>query len=87
MRSGPDHRLAPRAQAATVEPDRLLSERERDVLTLMVEGRSNKGICEHLFLSPKTVESHIKHIFDKLGLDDSTQDHRRVLAVLTFLRV
>ena len=63
-----------------------LTEREREVLTLMAEGRSNKGICERLFLSPKTVEAHVKHIFMKLGIDESTEDHRRVLAVLAFLR-
>ena len=63
-----------------------LTEREREVLSLMAEGRSNKGICERLFLSPKTVEAHVKHIFMKLGMDESTEDHRRVLAVLAFLR-
>ena len=63
-----------------------LTEREREVLTLMAEGRSNKGICERLFLSPKTVEAHVKHIFMKLGIDEATEDHRRVLAVLAFLR-
>jgi DNA-binding NarL/FixJ family response regulator len=63
-----------------------LTEREREVLALMAEGRSNKGICERLFLSPKTVEAHVKHIFGKLGIDESADDHRRVLAVLAFLR-
>jgi DNA-binding NarL/FixJ family response regulator len=52
----------------------------------MAEGRSNKGISERLFLSPKTVEAHVKHIFMKLGVDESRDDHRRVLAVLVFLR-
>jgi DNA-binding NarL/FixJ family response regulator len=52
----------------------------------MAEGRSNRGICERLYLSPKTVEAHIKHIFTKLGVDESTDDHRRVLAVLVYLR-
>jgi DNA-binding NarL/FixJ family response regulator len=52
----------------------------------MAEGRSNRGICERLFLSPKTVETHAKHIFMKLGIDESGDDHRRVLAVLAFLR-
>jgi DNA-binding NarL/FixJ family response regulator len=63
-----------------------LTEREREVLALIAEGRSNKGICERLFLSPKTVEAHVKHIFMKLGIDESPDDHRRVIAVLAFLR-
>jgi DNA-binding NarL/FixJ family response regulator len=63
-----------------------LTEREREVLALIGEGRSNKGICERLFLSPKTVEAHVKHIFMKLGIDESPDDHRRVIAVLAFLR-
>jgi DNA-binding NarL/FixJ family response regulator len=63
-----------------------LTEREREVLTLIAEGRSNKGICGRLFLSPKTVEAHVKHIFMKLGIAESADDHRRVLAALAFLR-
>jgi DNA-binding NarL/FixJ family response regulator len=63
-----------------------LTEREREVLTLMAEGRSNRGICERLFLSPKTVEAHVRHIFMKLGIEESRDDHRRVLAVLASLR-
>ena len=63
-----------------------LTEREREVLALMAEGRSNKGICAQLFLSPKTVEAHVKHIFGKLGIEQSPDDHRRVLAVLALLR-
>lgn len=63
-----------------------LTEREREVLALMAEGRSNKGICSRLFLSPKTVEAHVRHIFMKLGVEESLDDHRRVLAVLAFLR-
>jgi DNA-binding NarL/FixJ family response regulator len=63
-----------------------LTGREREVLALMAEGRSNKGVCEQLYLSPKTVEAHVRHIFSKLGIRESHADHRRVLAVLTYLR-
>jgi DNA-binding NarL/FixJ family response regulator len=63
-----------------------LTEREREVLGLMAEGRSNGGICERLFLSPKTVESHVRQIFMKLDIAGSPDDHRRVLAVLKYLR-
>jgi DNA-binding NarL/FixJ family response regulator len=63
-----------------------LTPREREVLSLMAEGRSNRGICEKLVLSPKTVESHVNRIFTKLRLAPAPDDHRRVLAVLAFLR-
>jgi len=52
----------------------------------MAEGRSNQAICQKLFLSPKTVETHVKSIFQKLRLLPAPDDHRRVLAVLAFLR-
>lgn len=63
-----------------------LTAREREVLALMAEGHSNRGICERLFLSTKTVESHVRHIFMKLDMDGSPGEHRRVLAVLAYLR-
>jgi DNA-binding NarL/FixJ family response regulator len=63
-----------------------LSERELAVLALMAEGRSNHAIAAALYMSPKTVETHVGNMFAKLGLLPATQDHRRVLAVLTYLR-
>jgi DNA-binding NarL/FixJ family response regulator len=63
-----------------------LSPREREVLELMAEGRSNAGICAKLFLSSKTVETHVSSIFNKLRLAPAPDDHRRVLAVLAYLR-
>jgi DNA-binding NarL/FixJ family response regulator len=68
------------------DPLEELTPREREVLGLMAEGRSNRGVCEKLVLSPKTVESHVNAIFSKLDLMPAPDDHRRVLAVLTFLR-
>jgi DNA-binding NarL/FixJ family response regulator len=63
-----------------------LSEREREVLALMAEGRSNGAIAERLFVTEKTVEAHIASVFSKLELVPAADDHRRVLAVLTYLR-
>jgi DNA-binding NarL/FixJ family response regulator len=62
-----------------------LSPREREVLELMAEGRSNQGIAERLVISERAVQKHATNIFRKLGLMESSDDHRRVLAVLTFL--
>ena len=67
-------------------PLRHLTDREREVLGLMAEGHSNNAVATKLALSPKTVERHIGHIFSKLNLADSDGHHRRVLAVLTWLR-
>ena len=63
-----------------------LTAREQDVLRAMAEGRSNAAIGKELFLSAKTVETHIAAVFTKLGLPQSSDDNRRVLAVLTYLR-
>jgi DNA-binding NarL/FixJ family response regulator len=62
-----------------------LSERERDVLAVIAEGRSNSAVASTLFLSEKTVESHVRAIFNKLHLAEGPGDHRRVLAVLAWL--
>jgi DNA-binding NarL/FixJ family response regulator len=63
-----------------------LSEREREVLELMAEGRSNHAVAARLVISERAVEKHVTSIFGKLGLPPAEDDHRRVLAVLTFLR-
>ena len=60
--------------------------REREVLELMAEGRSNQGIAERLEISERGVQKHVTSIFEKLDIPGGTDDHRRVLAVLTFLR-
>ena len=68
-------------------PDPLdeLTEREREVLALMAEGRSNRAIGDRLFITEHTVEKHVQNILSKLEIPATTDDHRRVLAVLTFL--
>lgn len=63
-----------------------LTPREREVLALMAEGRSNQAVAEVLFVSERAVEKHVTSIFAKLGLPPAAEHHRRVLAVLTFLR-
>ena len=63
-----------------------LTSREHDVLRLMAEGRSNNAIAEALVISPRAVEKHVSSIFAKLNLPPAPEDHRRVLAVLAFLR-
>jgi DNA-binding NarL/FixJ family response regulator len=63
-----------------------LTQREREVLELMAEGRSNAAIAERLVVTERAVEKHVTSIFSKLDLPPTVEDHRRVLAVLTFLR-
>jgi DNA-binding NarL/FixJ family response regulator len=63
-----------------------LSEREREVLALMAEGLTNAGIAKRLFVSDRTVEAHVRHVLTKLGIAETTDGHRRVLAVLTHVR-
>ncbi len=77
-------RLVERPRVASPVDD--LSSREREVLSMMAEGRSNAGIAEELSLSSKSVEGHVRNIFGKLGLVDAPDDHRRVLAVLSYLK-
>jgi DNA-binding NarL/FixJ family response regulator len=67
-------------------PLETLTERELAVLALMAEGRSNQAIAGQLYMSLKTLETHVGNLFGKLGLLPAAQDHRRVLAVLTYLR-
>jgi DNA-binding NarL/FixJ family response regulator len=69
------------------DPLGALTARERDVLALMAEGRSNLGICRRLWLTKGTVEKHVHSILRKLNLPDVDDDHRRVLAVITYLDV
>jgi DNA-binding NarL/FixJ family response regulator len=74
------------ARRRRVDPVEELTSREREIIALMAEGRSNQGICRTLWLSPKTVETHIRGAFAKLGIKEAPEDNRRVLAVLTYLR-
>jgi DNA-binding NarL/FixJ family response regulator len=68
------------------DPFEELTARERQVLELMAEGRSNRGIAEALVVTPHAVEKHVTSLFAKLGVSGAAEDHRRVLAVLSFLR-
>jgi DNA-binding NarL/FixJ family response regulator len=68
------------------DPLAALTPREREVLELMAEGRSNNAIAEQMVVTERAVEKHVTSIFGKLGLSPAAEDHRRVLAVLTFLK-
>jgi DNA-binding NarL/FixJ family response regulator len=67
------------------DPLAVLSDREREVLALMAEGRSNAGIAHQIWVTEGTVEKHVRSILTKLGIHEATDDHRRVLAVITYL--
>jgi DNA-binding NarL/FixJ family response regulator len=73
-------------RAGRDDPLAEISRREREVLELMAEGRSNAAIAERLVITERAVEKHVTSIFGKLGLTPAPEDHRRVLAVLTYLR-
>ena len=67
------------------DPLALLTSREREVLTLMAEERSNAGIAAQLWVTERTIEKHVRKILSKLDLPETQADHRRVLAVVAFL--
>jgi len=79
------HGSGPRDPLGPADPLERLSGREREVLALMAEGRSNKAIADRLFVSEYTVQKHVGNIFDTLRLPPSPDDHRRVLAVVAYL--
>jgi DNA-binding NarL/FixJ family response regulator len=81
--------LGPQVVATLVSaagPLAALTDRERTVLGLMAEGLTNAGIAKRLYLSERTVEAHVRHLLTKLDMPESGDDHRRVLAVLTYLQ-
>ena len=82
----PDHRLDAAREAAKRRRRDELTPREREVLELMAEGRSNQGIADRLVITLRSVEKYVSSIFGKLGLPPSGSDSRRVLAVLLYLR-
>jgi DNA-binding NarL/FixJ family response regulator len=73
------------ARRDRIDPIAHLTQREHEILALIAEGRSNRGICRALWLSPKTVETHIRSAFAKLDIKEAPEDNRRVLAVLAYL--
>ena len=87
LRSRPAGRLAPAHEGPSADdPLNSLTPREREVLELVAEGRSNKGIGERLVITERAVQKHVTSIFMKLGLPQSDDDHRRILAVLAYVR-
>ena len=78
--------LVARRERGARSPLAHLTEREREVLSLMAEGKNNAAVAESLFLTERAVEKHINSLFHKLGLSEEPNVHRRVMAVLTFLR-
>jgi DNA-binding NarL/FixJ family response regulator len=78
--------LVSRRDRETHSPLAHLTDRERDVLGLMAEGKNNAAVAASLFLTERAVEKHINSLFHKLGLSEEPNVHRRVMAVLTFLR-
>jgi len=84
--SPPDPHLAHRGKRLLGNDALYESTPEREVLRLMANGRSNRGLAEALVITEDAVEKHVKHILRKLNIDATPSDHRRVLAVLTFLR-
>jgi len=80
-----DPEVVSQLMARRVDPLAALTPRERDVLELMAQGRTNAAIAQALFIGVGAVEKNVSAIFAKLGLDDTGEDHRRVLAVVTYL--
>jgi DNA-binding NarL/FixJ family response regulator len=78
--------LVTRRERESMSPLARLTEREREVLSLMAEGRNNAAIAASLYLTERAIEKHINSMFHKLGLSEEPNVHRRVMAVLTFLR-
>ena len=74
------------ARRRDIDPLRQLTDREREVLALMAEGLTDKGIAERLWVTPKTAETHVHHILQKLTIPQNTSQNRRVHAVLTYIR-
>ena len=77
---------AGRLTLSSTDPLARLSEREREILALIAQGLSNGAIADRLVVSVRTVETHVRHVMTELGLPDSGDENRRVLAVLTYLR-